>query len=103
MLSILVKLFLIVHIMKTGRNITWIWVVLIIPVLGPLAYFFVEIWPELNESRTVQEAKHTVGKAINPNKSIREAASNYEYVDTVENSTTLAEECMDKGLFEEAK
>ena len=102
-LIVMVKLVLIVHVIKTGLNSSWIWIVLIVPIIGPPAYFFVEIWPELNESRTVRGAKRAVGQAINPNKSLREATSNYEYVNTVENSTTLAEECMDKGLFDETK
>ena len=54
--TLLIQAAFIIHVMKTGRNTLWIWV-LIIPGLafvGMLAYLFVEILPELFRSRTAR-------------------------------------------------
>jgi len=54
--SLLIQAGFIIHVIKTGRNQLWIWV-LIIPGLalaGILAYVVVEILPELLRSRTAQ-------------------------------------------------
>ena len=67
-LSLIIKLILIIHIVKTERNTVWIWIVLIVPIAGPLAYFIVEIWPELAQTRAGYDAKRAVATAIMPNK-----------------------------------
>ena len=54
--SLLIQAGFIIHVIKTGRNQLWIWV-LIIPGLafaGILAYIVVEILPQLFRSRAAQ-------------------------------------------------
>jgi len=102
-LSILIKLTCIVHIMRTGRNTYWIWIVLLLPAVGPLAYFIVEVWPELAATRTARDARNVVGKAIAPNKDLKAAVRDYEMIDTVENMAALAEQCLDKEMFNDAQ
>ena len=46
-ISIIIQLALVVHIMKTGRNTTWVFIVLIFPLIGSLAYCIIELLPEL--------------------------------------------------------
>ena len=55
-LPYIIQALLIVHVIKTGRNQLWIWVLLFVPVGGGLAYLAVEIIPELFRSRTAQRA-----------------------------------------------
>ena len=102
-ISLLVKLFVLIHIVKTERSYFWIWIVILVPVAGPLAYIIVEILPEFMQTRAGYDAKRTVASAILPNKGIKAAAQNYEILDSVENTTALADECVRKGLFEEGK
>ena len=102
-LSVIVQIAFIIHILKTGRNTTWIWVVMMLPAAGAAAYFFMEILPELSQSRTGVKAQKGLGKIINPNKDFNNATNNYTVVDTVENSTKLAAEYLNKGEFEQAK
>jgi len=102
-LSILIQVTLIVHILKTGRNTIWIWIVLGIPVAGSIAYFIVEILPTFLNSHKGQKAKKDIFKILNPNKDFNNAMQNYSITDTVKNSLDLAEECMNKQMFKEAQ
>ena len=44
----LAQLGLIVHVLKTGRPYYWVWILFAAPAIGGLAYFFVEILPDLS-------------------------------------------------------
>ncbi len=102
-LSAIIQIAFIIHIIKTGRNTMWIWVVMMLPMLGAAAYFFMEIFPELSKSRTGVKATKGLGKIINPDKDFKDATNNFTVVDTVENSSKLAAEYLTKDMFEEAK
>ena len=101
-ISIVIQVLFVLHVIKTGRNTTWIFIVIFLPFAGIIAYFIVEVLPDLAGSRTGRTAKRTVLDIINPNKDLNLATSNYSITDTVENSLRLARECLEKGLFAEA-
>lgn len=101
--SVLIQVAFLVHIVKTGRSTTWIWIVLMLPVAGSIAYFVVEIVPGLASSRTGRQAGQKVQSVINPNKDINAAADRYAISDSVENTMRLAQECYDKGMYDQAK
>ena len=102
-ISIILQVALVLHIIKTGRSKTWIWIVVMLPLAGSVAYLIVEVLPGLTGSRTGRQAKSKITNIINPNKNINQAAHNYTIVDSVENSIMLAEECINKNMLEEAK
>lgn len=102
-LSVLIQVAFVLHIVKTGRNTTWIWIVVMLPLAGSIVYFLVEVLPGLLGSRTGRKASSNLKKIINPNKDIKDASYNYSVSDTVENSMNLAQECLNKGMFDEAK
>jgi hypothetical protein len=96
----------IVHIHQTGRPRWWMLVVLIAPVLGSVAYFMFEVFP--NSRQGVRTAKNinrtidTIGKSLNPDRDLRELAANAEECGSVDNRVALARECMSRGLGDEA-
>ena len=51
---IIIQVALIIHVVKTGRNQIWIWVLALLSLPGAIAYIAVEILPELFRSRTAQ-------------------------------------------------
>jgi len=102
-LSILIQVALVIHIVKTGRSTTWIWIVVMLPVAGSIAYFVLEVLPGLTQSRAGRSAGKKVRSVLNPNRDINQAANNYAISDTVQNSLRLAEECYSKGMFEDAR
>jgi len=102
-LSILIQVGLVLHIVKSGRSTTWIWIVVMLPMAGSIAYFILEILPDLTNSRAGRSAQRKVTSVVNPNKSINAAAEKYSNAQTVETSMRLAEECMKKGLYSDAR
>lgn len=62
---------LIVHCMKTGRNTIWIWVLLMLPGIGGLAYIAAEILPAAFGSRTAKRTVRGVRKALDPQQDLR--------------------------------
>jgi hypothetical protein len=102
-LSLMIQVAFIVHIMKTGRSTIWIWIVLLLPGAGSIAYVLLEILPELMATRAARKASRHMEQVINPNKAINAAVEDYSIADTIDNSLKLAEECMNKGMHEEAQ
>lgn len=101
--SLLVQLGLIVHVLKTGRNTTWVFILLFAPIIGALAYFIVELLPELTGSRTARQARRSVSRAINPDRDLHHASRRFAVADTVQNSIALASQYLERSQFAEAK
>ncbi len=102
-LSIILQVGFVVHIVKTGRNTTWIWIVVMLPMAGALAYFIVEILPGLMGGSAAIKIRRNLQNTVNPDRDINTAERNYNISDTVENTLRLAEQCLNKNMFEEAK
>ena len=47
LVTIVLNVLFIVHVMRTGRERFWIWIILGFPVVGALAYLLAEVVPEL--------------------------------------------------------
>jgi len=91
-----------VHVMKTGRPYYWIFIVMFAPMVGMIAYFIVEIVPELSGSRTARTAAAGVGRALNPGRALREAERNLAMTPTTGNKAALADAYLEVGRAEEA-
>ena len=102
-LSVVVQLALIVHVLKTGRNTIWVFILLFAPVIGGLAYLIVELLPELTRSRTGRRLRSSVVKAVNPDRDLKTAERNLSVAGTAQNAMKLAEELITKGRFGEAR
>lgn len=102
-LSILIQVALVVHIVKTGRDTKWIWIVVTLPLAGSVAYLLSEVLPDVSNTRAGREAGKKVKSVVNPNKDINQATKQFAISDTIDNSMRLAQECLNKGLFTDAK
>lgn len=99
LLPIAIMLAAVVHIIKTGRNFIWVYVVIFIPLFGALVYFAVEIIPELFRSRTAQKLGANAKAIADPNKSFREARRAVEMTGSVDSKRALAEEYARRGDY----
>lgn len=102
-LALIINLAIVVHIMKTGRGLMWVMIVLFFPPIGALAYFIVEVLPELSQSRAARKVRRGLSKTVDPHKDFRNAAQNLAIADTVQNAITLGGQLLDKERFGEAK
>ena len=74
-LSIVLQALLIVHVIKTGRNQIWIWVLALLSYAGIVAYIAAELLPELFRSRTASRFQRGVKKALDPQGDLRRLES----------------------------
>lgn len=102
-LSILIQVALVIHILKTGRNTTWIWIVVMLPLAGSIAYLVLELLPDFAGTRTGRKTRQKIQTIVNPDKEIKDAAFDYSIANTIENTSRLAEGLINKGLFNEAR
>ena len=55
-LLVLAQITCAVHVVRTGRNYYWIYIVVFVPVVGMAAYFIAEMLPDLMNSRRTRQA-----------------------------------------------
>src|SRR5260221_6269979 len=91
-----------VHAGRTGRPYYWIMLILFMPMIGMIAYFLIEILPELSHSRTARSAASGVVKIFDPARGYREALRQVQIASTTENRKILAEQCLVSGRADEA-
>ncbi len=102
-LSIALQIACIVHAVRSGRVQYWPIIILIGSFVGCLAYFLVEILPEIRNSRTTKRVVANVARSIDPEKRKREIAAQLDIADTVQNRVRLAEECLQLGDYQNAR
>ena len=103
-LSIAAQVGFIIHVIKTGRNQLWIWV-LVLPVLavpGMIAYFCVEILPDLFRSRTAQRTARGFKKAMDPEADLRRYENEARIGGNVASRQRYADELTRHGRYEDA-
>jgi hypothetical protein len=101
-LSYLPMLLLIIHVIRTGRNTLWIWVIVLVPVVGAIAYVIVEILPELLNSRTAQATRRNFKRALDPEAQLRRLKDEAQVTHNVASNQRFAEELLRHNRFEEA-
>jgi hypothetical protein len=90
------------HALRTGRDQKWIWIIILAPVVGCLAYYFMEVFPHSREERTLRKRIHDIAKALNPDGELKRRTEEVTQTASVENRAALADECLEKGMFDEA-
>lgn len=102
LLPILFQVALVIHIVKTGRNTLWIWLVIFVPLIGALAYFVVEILPELMGSRTAKRAASGLRNTVDPHRDLRQASQKLAVNDSVDSRRKVADQLFERGRHDEA-
>jgi hypothetical protein len=93
---------LIVHVIKTGRNMLWIWAIALLPLVGSIAYAVIEILPEALGGRTARRAKSGMQHMMDPDRELRRASAEVEISGNVDARRRLAEELLERGRFDAA-
>jgi len=101
-LSIIIQALLIVHVIKTGRNQIWIWVLALLSFAGVIAYVAAELVPELLRSRTAQRAGRGMKKALDPGADLRRLENEARVTSNVASRQRYADELVRHGRHDEA-
>ena len=102
LLMIIVQVALIIHVVKTGRNQIWIWVLALLSLPGAIAYIAVEILPELFRSRTAQRTARGLRKAMDPGRDLRRYESEARVASNVASRQRYAQELVRHQRYDEA-
>lgn len=101
-LEILLQVTCVVHAVRSGRDRIWITVVVLLPLVGSIAYIACEVVPDLFGSRTGRRVAANAQRILDPGKAYRESQRQFEIAPTPYNRHRLAEACVDSGAYDEA-
>ena len=102
LISLALLVLCVVHAIRTGNIFPWIYVIVFLPSVGPLIYFFMVIVPGLMRSRGVHRIGSGVARAVDPNKDYREAVRAADVVGSIDSKRALAEHYVQRGRTDEA-
>jgi hypothetical protein len=102
LLSIGLPVFCIIHIIRTGANQVWLYVVIFLPFVGSLAYLAAEVVPAMVGGRRARRLAGSAVRTIDPERDLRRRLADLALVDSVENKRLAAEEYMKLGRAREA-
>ncbi|MFZ0572145.1 MAG: tetratricopeptide repeat protein [Rhodomicrobium sp.] len=91
-----------VHAMKTGRSPWWLFILLLLPFVGSLAYVAIELVPAMFGTRGARKVRSEIGTMLDPDKEWRERVAQAELVDSVDAKRALAEEYEKRGQWQDA-
>ncbi len=80
-----------VHVVRSGREMYWLWIFVIAPLLGPAFYFFVVLVPEWMGGRTARGMGRAAQAALDPERDYRQAMRALEETPTIGNRMRLAQ------------
>ena len=73
------------HAVKSGRGAMWVTIIIVFPVAGPLAYYFMEVFPASREERALRRRVRDIAKAMNPDAELQRRTEEVAQTASVEN------------------
>ena len=86
-----------IHVVKTGREMYWLFIILAFPGMGPLVYLIVAVLPDLMNGGMARGLTKAARQALNPEGEYRAARDLVEDSPTVGNRMRLAAAAMERG------
>jgi hypothetical protein len=102
LLGLAISVPLIVHCIRTGRNTIWVFVLLALPLIGSAVYFFVEMLPDLRNSRASRRALRGIRSTLDPEGNLRRAENAVKVTGDVASRQQYADELVRLGRAAEA-
>jgi len=96
-LPVLLQALLIIHVIKTGREQFWIYILIFLPVAGGIAYIVIEVLPPILSGRTTRKAQSLLSTMVNPTRRLRELEEQAELAPTFQNLRLLGDEYLRCG------
>ncbi|MEZ0471959.1 tetratricopeptide repeat protein [Luteimonas salinilitoris] len=102
LLSILLQVACAVHVVRTGRPMYWIFILLIGSYIAVAIYLLAEVLPDTRNSRGAHRVARRVHDRIDPERQKRHASRQLEMADTLDNRRRLAEQSFLSGDYQQA-
>lgn len=101
-LSVAVQIALIVHVLKTGRAMYWVFILALFPGIGMIAYLVVELVPEWSSSLRARRAVAGIRRKLDPEADLRRHQRELTLSGSVEAARRLAGGLVEQGRHDEA-
>lgn len=101
-LHILLALFCAVHVVRSGQQLYWLFILFAFPLLGSLVYFFAIYLPGSRLERGARQAVSAASRTLDPGREVREARAQFDATPTAQNQMRLAAALLDNGEAAEA-
>ena len=102
-LSLLFSILLCVHVVRTGREMYWLWIILLFQPIGGLVYLIAIVLPELFRGPTARKVGRAARETLDPTRNYREAQAAHDLAPTVHNQMKLAAAAAELGRHDEAE
>jgi hypothetical protein len=99
LVSIALQIACAVHVVRSGRQLYWIWILFIGSYLAVVVYLLVAVIPDLRRDPRSRVAASRVLHTIDPERRRRAIRQKLELADTIDNRRALAEESMRLGDY----
>jgi len=100
--SIALQIACAIHVVRSGRQLYWIWILFIGSYLAVIVYLLVAVIPDLRNDPRSRQAATRVLHTIDPERRRRTIKQRLEIADTIDNRRALAEESMRLGDYANA-
>lgn len=102
-LSLILSIALCVHVVRTHREMYWLWIILAFPFVGALIYFVAIVLPELMGGKTARTLGSAARDTLDPDRDYRHAKAAHDDTPTVANAIRLAAAAAALGRHAEAE
>ncbi|MCC8553125.1 tetratricopeptide repeat protein [Xanthomonas hortorum] len=102
LLSLVLQAACCVHVVRSGRPLYWIFILLAFSLLAVLVYVCVAVIPDLRNDPTARRNLRKVRQRIDPQREQRDASRQLDVADTPENRRRLAQTLLEQGDYARA-
>ncbi|HET9032689.1 MAG TPA: tetratricopeptide repeat protein [Dokdonella sp.] len=101
-LHIFVAILCAVHVLRTGQERWWLFVLFLFPLLGSIIYVLAVFLPEMSRSRGGRRVVRGLRDSLDPGRELREAEAEFEQLATIANRIRVADALHGVGRNEDA-
>jgi hypothetical protein len=101
-LHILIAIFFAIHAIRTGRELYWLVILFMFPLLGSIVYFVAVFLPQSRLQHGARKAGAAIQKTLDPGRELRDARDAFDLTPTAHNQMRLAAALLDAGKIAEA-
>jgi hypothetical protein len=96
-LNFVLAIFCAIHVVRTGQQMYWLFILFAFPVLGSIVYFLAIYLPNSRLQRKAFRAMDAAGRMLDPTREVREARAAFEDTPTAQNQMRLASALLGVG------
>ena len=101
-LHVVIAIFFASHVLRTGQDKYWLWILLGFPGIGSLVYALTIWLPEARHTRAGRQVVRGATRLLDPSKELRAAQEQLDIAATADNHLRLAEALLEYGRPSEA-